>query len=120
MNQYIGILILALFSAGFAVTMLALSYLLGPKSRSLTKQLPFECGSVSIGAASEQRFSVRYYLVAVLFILFDIEVIFLYPWVATLVEVGWPSFVQMTVFILVLSIGLAYVWRKGVLDWNKE
>ena len=103
--------------AGFLVTMLFLSSTLGPKNRTKTKQLPFECGSVSVGEVKNQRFNVRFYLVAVLFILFDIEVIFMYPWAVTLESLGWNAFISMLTFMMVLVVGLVYVWRKGVLDW---
>lgn len=120
MNAYLGILVLfAVATAGFLLPVLVLKTVLGPKNANRTKQLPFECGSVSVGEAREQRFNVRFYLVAMLFILFDIEVIFLYPWAVTLMQLGWHSYLQMLIFVLVLSVGLIYVWRKGVLDWNK-
>lgn len=117
MNQYLGLIILFVVVVGFLLTMLGLSIMLGPKNPTHTKQLPFECGSVSVGSA-QQRFNVGFYLVAMLFILFDIEVIFMYPWALTLVELGWPSFFAMLSFMLVLGVGLVYVWRKGVLDWR--
>ena len=117
-DPYAALLALALLVAGFLITLLALASRLGPKHRTPTKQLPFECGSVSVGAASTQRFNVRFYLVAVLFILFDIEIVFLYPWALVLESLGWYAFFSMLAFMLVLGIGLLYVWRKGVLDWN--
>ena len=117
-NPYVGLLGLIVVGAGFLVTMLTLSAVLGPKFRSKTKQLPFECGSVSVGEVKDQRFNVRFYLVAMVFILFDIEVIFLSPWALVLQSLGWFAFWQMTVFMVVLALGLVYVWKKGVLDWN--
>lgn len=117
-SGYEGILILTFVAAGFLITMLTLAAVLGPKNRTRTKQLPFECGSVSVGSVSEQRFNVRFYLVAMLFILFDIEVIFMYPWALNLTELGVFGFVEMLLFVLVLAVGLIYVWRKGVLNWN--
>jgi len=119
MNPYIGVLILLFVIAGFLITMLVLSSILGPKHKTRTKQLPFECGSVSVGDVKEQRFNVRFYLIAMLFILFDIEVIFMYPWAVVLRDLGWFGFVEMLTFVLVLGVGLIYVWRKGVLDWNE-
>lgn len=104
--------------AGFLVTMLVLSSVLGPRNRTKTKQLPFECGSVSVGEVSEQRFNVRFYLVAMLFILFDIEVVFMYPWALVLEKIGWFGFIEMLSFMLILTVGLVYVWRKGILNWN--
>lgn len=118
MNPYLGIGLLALFSVGFAATMLFLASVLGPKNKSETKQLPFECGAVSVGAASEQRFGVRFYLIAVLFLLFDVEVVFMYPWAVTIRQTGWFGFAEMLSFVVVLSVGLYYVWRKGVFNWN--
>lgn len=117
-NEYLGILVLGFFGTGFLVSMLVLSSVLGPKYRSKTKQLPFECGSVSVGNIRSQRFNVRFYLIAMLFILFDIEVIFMYPWALVLRSLGWFGFVEMFIFIAILTVGLVYVWRKGVFDWN--
>ena len=104
--------------AGFLVTILILSSMLGPKNKTRTKQLPFECGSVSVGEVKDHRFNVRFYLVAMLFILFDIEVIFMYPWALVLRDLGMFGFIQMLSFVFVLTIGLVYVWKKGVLNWN--
>ena len=118
LNQYLGVLGLMIIAGGFLFIMLFLSSVLGPKHKTVTKQLPFECGSVSVGSMKEQRFNVRFYLVAMLFILFDIEVIFMYPWAVVLESLGWFGFVEMLTFMLVLVVGLVYVWRKGVLDWN--
>ena len=118
MNPYLGIVLLALASVLFLVMMLALFMLLGPQHKTRTKQLPFECGGMSSGSAHGQRFHVRFYLVAVLFILFDIEVVFLFPWALILRELGWYGFGQMLVFIAVIAAGLLYIWRRGVLDWN--
>lgn len=120
MSPYVGLIVLSVFIAGFLVTILTLAGFLGPKNPTKTKQLPFECGSVSIGHVSEQRFNVRFYLVAMLFILFDIEVIFMYPWALNLRELGWYGYSAMLSFMVVLGLGLVYVWRKGVLDWNDQ
>ena len=119
MGAYAGIVGLTIVCSGFLITMLALSSFLGPKNRNVTKQLPFECGSVSVGSVRDQRFTVRFYLVAMLFILFDIEVIFMYPWAVNLKALGWNGFYIMLSFIVVLGGGLVYVWKKGVLDWNE-
>ena len=117
-DPYVALLGLFVVCAGFLITMLVLSAVVGPKFRSKTKQLPFECGSVSVGDVQTQRFNVRFYLVAMVFILFDIEVIFLYPWALALEQIGWFAFWQMVVFMVILAAGLVYVWKKGVLDWN--
>jgi NADH-quinone oxidoreductase subunit A len=118
MNGYLGLLFMAIFAGGFLLVMLFLSVFLGPRNKTVTKQLPFECGSVSVGDTGSQRFSVGFYLVAMLFILFDIEVVFLYPWALVVRELGWEGIIQMTIFVVVLGIGLAYVWSKGILNWN--
>ncbi len=103
--------------------MLAIAGLLGPRRYSLVKNAPFECGSDPIGSARD-RFSVKFYVVAILFIVFDIEAVFLYPWAVLLLPsdgypgLGWPGFVSMGIFAATLVAGLAYVLKKGVLDWS--
>ena len=118
LNPYLSVLLLLFIATGFVVTMISLAQFLGPQNKNHTKMLPFECGSVSVGSVKDQRFNVRFYLIAMVFILFDIEVIFMYPWAVNLVELGWIGFNSMLTFVGVLAIGLVYVWRKGVLDWN--
>lgn len=117
MNEYAGIIVMTVVVTGFLITMLVLASILGPKNKNKTKMLPFECGSVSVGGAN-QRFNVQFYLVAMLFILFDIEVIFMYPWAVSLESIGWAGFTAMLSFMTVLLVGLIYVWRKGALDWK--
>ena len=119
-NPYLGVLFFALFAAGFVATMLLLASILGPKNPTRTKQLPFECGALSVGQARDQRFNVRFYLVAMIFILFDIEIVFMYPWAVVLSEIGWAGFFSMLTFMLVLAAGFIFIWRKGVLDWNSD
>jgi len=117
MNQYAGLIIMFLVTAGCLLSMLVLAYILGPKNKTATKMLPFECGSVSVGGAN-QRFNVQFYVVAMLFILFDIEIIFMYPWAVNVETLGWTGLVAMFSFMAVLFVGLVYVWRKGALDWK--
>ncbi|MBL8767212.1 MAG: NADH-quinone oxidoreductase subunit A [Planctomycetes bacterium] len=100
----------------FAVLMLV-PKLLGKRSYSKEKFVAYECGVDPIGSA-RQRFSVHFYLVAVLFILFDIEAVFLFPWAISLQEIGSAGFIGALLFVGVLALGLAYAWRRGVLDWN--
>lgn len=116
MNTYFPILLTILFAAGFVASMLVLSVLIGPKKVTKIKMDPFECGTVGTGRANE-RFSVKFYLVAILFIIFDIEIAFMYPWAINLVDLSWFGFWVMQSFVLVLAVGLAYAWRKGALDW---
>lgn len=119
MNEYLGLGLMMLAVAGFLVVMIVLAAKLGPKRVTTTKQLPFECGAVSVGSVGDQRFHVRYYLVAVLFILFDIEVVFMYPWAVNLMQLGWAGYLEMLAFAFLLLLCFAYVWRKGILDWNR-
>jgi NADH-quinone oxidoreductase subunit A len=119
LNPYLGILLLTGAAGGFLVTMVLLASLLGPKNPTVTKQMPWECGAIPVGSVKDQRFNVRFYLVAMLFILFDIEVIFMYPWAVVLEQLGWFALFEMLSFMGVLVVGLVYVWRKGVLSWNE-
>lgn len=119
LNPYLGILLLTIAAGGFLLTMVGLASILGPKKVTKTKQMPWECGAIPVGSVREQRFSIRFYLVAMLFILFDIEVIFMYPWAVVLRELGVFALIQMLSFMAVLVVGLIYVWRKGVLNWNE-
>lgn len=118
LNPYLGILLLSIAAGGFLVTMVLLATFLGPKKVTKTKQMPWECGAIPVGSVREQRFNIRFYLVAMLFILFDIEVIFMYPWAVVLEEMGTFALYQMLSFMAVLVVGFIYVWRKGVLNWN--
>jgi NADH-quinone oxidoreductase subunit A len=119
LNPYLGILFLSIAAAGFLVTMVLLASWIGPKNPTVTKQMPWECGAIPVGSVKDQRFNVRFYLVAMLFILFDIEVIFMYPWAVVLEQLGWFALFEMLSFMAVLVVGLIYVWRKGVLSWNE-
>jgi NADH-quinone oxidoreductase subunit A len=118
LNPYLGILLLTVAAGGFLVIMVLLASWLGPKNATKTKQMPWECGAIPVGSVRDQRFNVRFYLVAMLFILFDIEVIFMYPWAVVLEELGSVALLQMLSFMAVLVVGFIYVWRKGVLNWN--
>jgi NADH-quinone oxidoreductase subunit A len=119
MQSWFSILIMVALGAGFALTSVLLSSVLGPRKPSPEKAAPYECGMPAIGDARERQ-SVKFYLVAMIFLLFDIEVAFLYPWAMALRQLGWSGFIQVVLFILLLLAGYAYVWRKGVLDWGSE
>ena len=88
-----------------------------PANPTPEKLAPYECGMPAVGDARERQ-SVKFYLVAMIFLLFDIEVAFLYPWAIALRDLGWPGFFQIVTFFLILLFGFVYVWRKGVLDWG--
>ena len=91
---------------------------LGPRRPTPEKSAPYECGMPPVGDARE-RHSVKFYLVAMIFLLFDIEVAFLYPWAMAIRDLQWPGFIQVLVFFAILVAGYAYVWKKGALDWNR-
>mgnify|MGYP001131815072 FL=1 len=103
--------------AVMAVAFIAISHLLSPKSSNPNKGEPYECGVVPKSDA-RMPFNVHYYLVAVLFVLFDLEAVFIYPWAVTLRDLGTPALVEMFVFIAVLLVGYFYAWRKGVFEWE--
>jgi NADH-quinone oxidoreductase subunit A len=102
-----------------AALLVGLATLLGPRRPSAVKSSPFECGSDPIGSAHD-RFGVKFYLVALLFIVFDIEAVFIYPWAVLLRDLGWAGYATMAVFAFTLVVALAYVWKKGALDWARE
>jgi NADH-quinone oxidoreductase subunit A len=119
MDGWLGVVIMVVLGVGFAGTMIGLSVLLGPKNPTPEKLAPYECGMPAVGDARERQ-SVKFYLVAMIFLLFDIEVAFLYPWAMALRDLGWNGFLQVVLFMALLLFGYIYVWRKGALDWGSE
>jgi NADH-quinone oxidoreductase subunit A len=119
MQGWLSIVLMIGLGAGFALISVLLSHVLGPRKPTPEKLAPYECGMPPVGDARE-RMSVKFYLVAMIFLLFDIEVAFLYPWAMALRELGWPGFMQVVLFMLLLLAGYVYVWRKGALDWGNE
>jgi NADH-quinone oxidoreductase subunit A len=99
-----------------ACALVTLSYVIGRKVKNKVKDMPYECGIAPTGDARE-RFSVKFYLVAMLFILFDIEAIFLYPWAVVYKQLKMTAFVEMLLFVALVMAGFFFVWKKGVLDW---
>ena len=91
---------------------------LGPRSTNPAKEAPYESGIKRMIGLAEQKFSVKFYLLAILFLLFDIEMVFMYPWAVGLRELGWLGFVEMVTFMLLLLTGLIYIIKKGVLNWR--
>ncbi|HLH16007.1 MAG TPA: NADH-quinone oxidoreductase subunit A [Bryobacteraceae bacterium] len=116
---YFPVLVQALVAMLLAAGLLGASYVLGKKVRNRVKDTPYESGIPPQGDA-RQRFSVKFYLVAMLFILFDIEAVFLYPWVVVYRELKMVAFAEMLIFMVLIVSGLFYTWKKGVLDWSKE
>ena len=119
MQGWVSILIMIALGAGFALGSILMSNVLGPKKPTPEKEAPYECGMPPVGDARERQ-SVKFYLVAMIFLLFDIEVAFLYPWAMALRDLGWNGFVQVVLFMALLFAGYVYVWRKGALDWGQE
>jgi NADH-quinone oxidoreductase subunit A len=115
--RYLPLLIHFIFALVFASAMVILSTLIGQHRPSRVKMQPYECGITPTGDA-RQRFSVKFYLVAMLFILFDIEAVFLYPWAILLRELKMFGFWEMLVYIGIVLVGFFYIWKKGVLDWS--
>jgi len=99
--------------------MLGLSFFLGQSINRQYKETPFESGIISVGS-SQFRISVHFYLTAILFIIFDLEVVFLFAWAVGVREAGWPGFIEITVFIMILGVALFYLWRIDALDWRTE
>ena len=116
--RYLPLLIHMLAASVVASAIVILSWLLGKRRPTRAKMSPYECGMTPIGDARE-RFSVKFYLVGMLFILFDVEAVFLYPWAVILRELKMFGFWEMLVYIAVILVGFFYVWKKGVLDWGK-
>jgi NADH-quinone oxidoreductase subunit A len=119
MDGFLPILIMIGLGAGFAAGSVGLSQLLGPRKPTPEKLAPYECGMPPVGDARERQ-SVKFYLVAMIFLLFDIEVAFLYPWAVAFSELGMMGFVQVLTFFALLVTGYIYVWRTGAFDWSRE
>jgi NADH-quinone oxidoreductase subunit A len=119
MHEWLPILIMIGLGAGFGVVNIVLSHLLGPKKPTPEKLAPYECGMPPVGDARE-RHPVKFYLVAISFLLFDVEVAFTYPWAMAIRDLGWHGFILMTVFFALLTVGFVYEWKKGALDWGRE
>ena len=115
-DLYFPVLVQTLVAMALAAGLLTASYALGKRVRNKIKDTPYESGITPTGDA-RHRFSVKFYLVAMLFILFDIEAIFLYPWVVVYRELKMFAFVEMLVFVIMTLSGFFYIWKKGALDW---
>ncbi len=118
-EAYFPVLLQVLLAATIAGALIALGVLLGKRVKNKVKDTPYECGITPTGSAKE-RFSVKFYLVAMLFILFDIEAIFLYPWAVVYRELKLFAFFEMLLFIVLVLAGFFYIWKKGVLNWAIE
>jgi NADH-quinone oxidoreductase subunit A len=117
LESYVPLLIFVLIVLGLVVTLVALSFVLGPTRPSKRKMAPYESGIIPETPA-HRRVSVRFYLTAMLFIIFDVEAIFFYPWAVLLRQLKWFGLIEMLVFMGILLVALAHIWRKGGLDWE--
>jgi NADH-quinone oxidoreductase subunit A len=116
-EEYFPVLLQALVAMLLAAGLITVSYVLGKRVKNRVKDMPYESGIVPTGDA-RQRFSVKFYLVAMLFIVFDIESIFLYPWAVVYRELLMPGFIEMLIFVILILSGFFYIWKKGALDWS--
>jgi NADH-quinone oxidoreductase subunit A len=115
--EYLPTLLFLIVAGGIGVALLVVGKVLGPQRPSIEKLSPYECGFEAFEDA-RMKFDVRYYLVAILFILFDLEIAFLFPWAIVLQELGWFGLVAMLVFLGILVVGFIYEWKKGALEWE--
>ena len=115
--EYLPILIYICIAIAFACFAIVASYLLGQRKPTAAKQSPYECGVTTVGP-TYRRIPIRYYIIAMLFLLFDIEVVFLYPWAVVFKEFKLFAFVSMVVFIGILLIAYIYIWKRGALEWE--
>jgi len=117
LENYLPILVFLVIGVAFGVAPIALGYLLGPNRPDAAKLSPYECGFEAF-EDSRMKFDVRFYLVAILFIIFDLEIAFLFPWAVVLEDIGVFGFWAMMVFLGILVIGFIYEWKKGALEWE--
>ena len=117
MSPYVPILVLMVVAVALAAFMVVASRFLGPQKPTPEKLQPYECGMTPIGGA-RVRFSVKFYLIAMLFILFDVEAIFLYPWAVVHRYLGWFGLIEMAVFMAILVVGYIYIWKRGAFEWE--
>jgi NADH-quinone oxidoreductase subunit A len=117
LEQYLPVLLFILVGLGVGVAPQVIGFILGPNRPDAAKNSPYECGFEAFEDA-RMKFDVRYYLIAILFILFDLEIAFLFPWAVALKEIGFIGFIDMMIFLAILVAGFAYMWIKGAIDWE--
>ena len=115
--NYLPILVLLVISTVLAAVVILISTFLGPRRPTPRKLQPYESGMTPLGSA-QRRMPIKFYLVAVLFILFDVEIIFLYPWAVTFRQLGLFGLIEMVIFVAILLVGYVYAWKKGALEWD--
>ena len=117
LDNYLPILVFLVIGGGIGAIVIALGFVLGPQRPDSEKLSPYECGFEAFEDA-RMKFDVRYYLVAILFIIFDLEIAFLFPWAVALDQIGMVGFIAMVVFLGILVVGFVYEWKKGALEWE--
>ncbi|MGD9582075.1 MAG: NADH-quinone oxidoreductase subunit A [Lysobacterales bacterium] len=117
LTVYLPVLLFLIVASIVGIALLSLGSLLGPKTANADKDSPYECGFVPFEDA-RMKFDVRYYLMAILFIVFDLEIAFIFPWALVFQKIGIIAMVEMAAFLLLLVVGFAYVWKKGALEWE--
>ncbi|HEY3521164.1 MAG TPA: NADH-quinone oxidoreductase subunit A [Rhodanobacteraceae bacterium] len=117
LTQYWPILLFLIVAGGIGIALLIIGWLFGPRHPTAEKQSPYECGFEAFEDA-RLKFDVRYYLIAILFIIFDLEIAFLFPWATVFSKIGVIALVEMGMFLLLLVVGFVYVWKKGALEWD--
>jgi len=117
LRPYVPVLILLALSVVNAIFMVVLSTVLSPGKQTKAKASPYESGMIPLGSTRE-RFSVKFYVVAILFIVFDVETVFLLPWAVSMRSLGWSGFAAAMIFVTILTVGLVYEWKKGALEWD--
>ncbi|MCI0849364.1 MAG: NADH-quinone oxidoreductase subunit A [Chloroflexi bacterium] len=118
LDNYLAVLLATVIGTILVLSALLASRLLAPYSTSKQKSISYECGMLPVQDHLRTQVHFRYYLFAILFLIFDVEAVFLFPWAVTFIDVGPAAFYEMVLFIAILGIGLAYAWKKGVLQWR--
>ncbi len=116
LEAYIPILLFVVVAIGFAILALLMAWLVRPERYSKVKLEPYECG-IEPRTDARDRYSIRYFLVAMLFVIFDVETVFLFPWAVIMDKLLWFGLIEMIVFLLILVVGYAYAWKQGALEW---
>lgn len=117
MLEYVAIFVMMCLAGIIAAAIIGFSHVLGHRTKSKAKLAPYECGMTTIGP-TQRIMTIRYYIVAMLFLVFDIEIIFLYPWAVVTRRLGLFGFIEMIIFVFILFIGYLYIWKKGALEWE--
>ena len=117
LTEYLPILLFLIVAGGIGVALLAVGWVVGPRSKNKEKSDAYECGFEAFEDA-RMPFDVRYYLIAILFIIFDLEIAFLFPWAVVFKEIGLVALIEMAVFLALLLLGFVYCWKKGALEWE--